>query len=157
MRRDLKTQPAKAGIKQLPTFPSLRFRAFQSATIYISQSITNPKRCTLYCKKCGTDAGDAKYCPNCGESIEDEAKSGITIEPGQKTVNKIAYGVIAILIGDFGIHRFYAGKWLSGILYLLFFWTFIPGLLGLVEGIIALVKEDDGHGNIPVYKDKFFV
>ena len=111
----------------------------------------------MYCKKCGTDAGDSKFCPNCGEEIDGTGKAGIVIEPGQKTVNKIAYGIIAILIGDFGIHRFYAGKWLSGILYLLFFWTFIPGILGLVEGILALIKEDDGHGNIPVYKDRFFV
>ena len=115
----------------------------------------------MYCKKCGTDAGDAKFCPNCGESIEDEAKGGITIEPGQRTVNKIAYGVIAILIGDFGIHRFYAGRWVSGSLYIvsdiLIIGLFITPLLGLIEGIIALTRDDDGYGNIPVEDGKYFV
>ena len=107
----------------------------------------------MFCKKCGADVGEGAYCPNCGEPVAEKERPVYT----GKTVNKIAYGIIAILIGDFGIHRFYAGKWVSGILYLLFFWTFIPGILGLVEGILALVKEDDGHGNIPVDKDRFFV
>lgn len=113
----------------------------------------------MYCEKCGADVGDGKFCPECGAEVGGGSKPApsVQIEPGQKTVNKFAYGVIAILIGDFGIHRFYAGKWLSGILYLIFFWTFIPGILGLVEGILALVRPDDGQGNIPVYKDKFFV
>ncbi len=114
----------------------------------------------MYCEKCGTDVGDGKFCPNCGAEVGGSGAPAAQqqfYEPGQKTVNKIAYGIIAILIGDFGIHRFYAGKWLSGILYLLFFWTAIPGIIGLVEGILALTRPDDGQGNIPVYKDKFFV
>ena len=95
--------------------------------------------------------------PKCGEAIEaDNARLPAPVYSG-KTVNKIAYGLIAIFIGDFGIHRFYAGKWLSGILYLLFFWTLIPGILGFIEGIIALTRRDDGYGNIPVYDGKYFV
>ena len=110
----------------------------------------------MFCKKCGADIGDARYCPKCGEPAQEEYSRPGTMTD-QKTVNKIAYGLIAIFIGDFGIHRFYAGKWLSGILYLLFFWTLIPGLLGFIEGIIALTRNDDGYGNIPVYDDKYFV
>ena len=111
----------------------------------------------MFCKKCGADIGDAKFCPKCGEAIEaDNARPPAPVYSG-KTVNKIAYGLIAIFIGDFGIHRFYAGKWVSGILYLLFFWTFIPGLLGLIEGIVALTRDDDGYGNIPVEDGKYFV
>lgn len=110
----------------------------------------------MFCKKCGADVGDSKFCPKCGEPAGAEVERPAPVYSG-KTVNKIAYGLIAIFIGDFGIHRFYAGKWLSGILYLLFFWTFIPGILGLVEGIIALTRNDDGYGNIPVEDGKFFV
>ena len=109
----------------------------------------------MYCKKCGTDIGDAKFCPSCGE------KASAEVAPKQefsgKTVNKIAYGIIAILIGGLGIHRFYAGRWLSGIMYLLFCWTCIPSLLGLIEGIIALTRPDDGYGNIPVRDGEYFV
>lgn len=110
----------------------------------------------MFCKKCGADVGDSKFCPKCGEPAGAEVERPAPVYSG-KTVNKIAYGLIAIFIGDFGIHRFYAGKWVSGILYLLFFWTFIPGILGLVEGIIALTRNDDGYGNIPVEDGKFFV
>ena len=72
-------------------------------------------------------------------------------------INKVAYGIIAILLGGLGIHRFYAGKWISGIVYLIFSLTGIPSILGLIEGILALVKESDDYGNIPVYENSFFV
>lgn len=113
----------------------------------------------MFCPKCGADAGNGQYCPNCGAEVSAQpfANNYQTYDPNAKKVNKIAYGIIAILVGDFGIHRFYAGKIISGIIYLLFCWTAIPGILGLVEGIIALCKEDDGHGNLIVDKDKFFV
>lgn len=109
----------------------------------------------MFCNKCGTDMGDAKFCPNCGASASGAPEPEAVYDG--KTVNKIAYALIAIFIGDFGIHRFYAGKWLSGIIYLLFFWTIIPGIIAFIEGIIALTREDDGYGNIPVKKGKFFV
>lgn len=43
----------------------------------------------------------------------------------------------AILIcffgGYFGIHKFYLGKNIAGILYLVFCWTFIPGIISFFE------------------------
>jgi TM2 domain-containing membrane protein YozV len=38
------------------------------------------------------------------------------------------------------------GKAGFGILYLLFFWTFIPAIIALVEGIIYLVQDDATFG-----------
>ena len=55
--------------------------------------------------------------------------------------SKLAAGIIAILLGDFGIHKFYMGKVGMGILYLVFFWTGIPAIIGLVEGIIYLTSS----------------
>jgi TM2 domain-containing membrane protein YozV len=57
--------------------------------------------------------------------------------------NKIAAGVLAILLGGIGIHKFYLGQTGRGILYLLFFWTGIPALIGLIEGIIYLTMTDE--------------
>ena len=57
--------------------------------------------------------------------------------------SKVAAGLLAILLGDFGIYKFYLGQVGLGILYLLFCWTFIPGLVGLVEGIIYLTTKDN--------------
>ncbi len=113
----------------------------------------------MFCKKCGTDVGDSKFCPKCGESVygDQSADEPCYVDQPQKMVNKVAYALLAFFLGGIGIHRFYAGKVLSGVIYLLFCWTLIPGIIAFIEFILALIREDDGHGNIPVYKDKFFV
>ena len=51
--------------------------------------------------------------------------------------------LLAILLGSFGAHRFYLGHIGLGILYLVFFWTWIPGIVGLIEGIIYLTQSDN--------------
>uniref|UniRef100_UPI003F68D9B8 TM2 domain-containing protein n=1 Tax=Streptococcus pluranimalium TaxID=82348 RepID=UPI003F68D9B8 len=65
-------------------------------------------------------------------------------------VNKVIYILLALFVGEFGLHKFYAGKKKQGILYLAFFWTFIPGLLGIIEGILAIFKPADKDGNFYV-------
>ena len=65
-------------------------------------------------------------------------------------VNKVIYIVLAVFLGSFGIHKFYAGKIGTGILYILFCWTFIPGFIAFIEFIIALCKKADANGNILV-------
>jgi TM2 domain-containing membrane protein YozV len=57
--------------------------------------------------------------------------------------NKVVAGVLAILLGGFGIHKFYLGKLGQGILYLIFAWTAIPSIIGLIEGILYLVQSDE--------------
>lgn len=63
-------------------------------------------------------------------------------------VNQIVYVLLAIFLGTFGAHKFYAGQIGKGIIYLIFCWTFIPGLIGLIEGITAISKKPDSEGNI---------
>ncbi|WP_293662718.1 TM2 domain-containing protein [uncultured Phascolarctobacterium sp.] len=65
-------------------------------------------------------------------------------------VNKTSYILFAILLGGFGIHKFYAHKILIGIVYAIFCWTFIPPIIGLVEGILAASQQADENGNIIV-------
>lgn len=57
--------------------------------------------------------------------------------------NKVVAGVLAILLGDLGIHKFYLGKIGWGIVYLLFCWTGIPAIVGMIEGIIYLCTDDE--------------
>ena len=52
-------------------------------------------------------------------------------------------GVLAILLGGLGIHKFYLGKIGLGIVYLLFCWTGIQAIIGLIEGIIYLCSNDE--------------
>lgn len=57
--------------------------------------------------------------------------------------SKVVAGVLAILLGGLGIHKFYLGKLGQGVLYLLFSWTGIPSIIGLIEGILYLFKSDE--------------
>ena len=41
--------------------------------------------------------------------------------------------LLTIFLGGIGAHKFYLGKPVLGILYLVFCWTFIPGIVALVE------------------------
>lgn len=68
----------------------------------------------------------------------------------KKKVNKIAYVLLAFFLGGFGGHKFYSGKIGTGILYLIFSWTFIPSIIAFVEFIIALTKTSDENGEIYV-------
>jgi TM2 domain-containing membrane protein YozV len=57
--------------------------------------------------------------------------------------SRVVAGILGILLGNFGAHKFYLGQIGMGILYLVFFWTGIPGIIGLIEGILYLVKSDE--------------
>ncbi|MCR8657829.1 TM2 domain-containing protein [Paenibacillus endoradicis] len=59
------------------------------------------------------------------------------------TKSKVAAGVLAILFGGLGVHKFYLGNIVLGIIYLLFFWTYIPAVIGFIEGIIYLCTSDE--------------
>ena len=50
--------------------------------------------------------------------------------------SKSTAAILAILFGGIGIHKFYLGKIGWGLTYLIFSWTFIPMILGVIEGII---------------------
>lgn len=50
--------------------------------------------------------------------------------------------ILAIFLGGLGLHRFYLDKWITGLIYLVFCWTFIPAFLGLFEGIYYFMLND---------------
>ena len=65
------------------------------------------------------------------------------INPSWPIKSKVVAGVLGILIGGFGIHKFYLGKIGMGILFLCFCWTGIPAFVGFIEGIIYLCSSDE--------------
>ena len=64
------------------------------------------------------------------------------ISPEWPVKNKITAGVLALLLGGLGVHKFYLGKTGMGVLYILFCWTYIPALVGFIEGIMYLCSND---------------
>ena len=59
---------------------------------------------------------------------------------------KLAAGLLAIILGPLGIHKFLLGYTRQGIIWLflsLISFGAITGLLGLIEGIIYLTKSDE--------------
>lgn len=64
------------------------------------------------------------------------------INPTWPIKSKVVAGLLAIFLGSFGIHKFYLGKVGMGILYLIFCWTYIPAIIGFIEGIIYLASND---------------
>lgn len=50
---------------------------------------------------------------------------------------------LAFFLGTIGAHLFYLGKHDQGLVYLLFCWTGVPTILGIVEGISFLFKTEN--------------
>ena len=65
-------------------------------------------------------------------------------------VKKGAYIGLCLLLGGAGIHKFYAGKWFQGLLYVAFCWTWIPAILALFDLLGAMFKQPDQYGQITV-------
>lgn len=103
-----------------------------------------------YCSACGElILIHAEICPRCGarqllpptiESIEQTPLAHTQPTGGR---NRVIAAILAILLGGFGAHRFYFGQIWLGILYLLFSWTSIPSIVGIIEGILYLLMSDE--------------
>ncbi len=102
-----------------------------------------------FCKDCGAKIPKkAEICPKCGVRQMNSVSS--TLANIKTDKNKTVAGVLALLLGDIGIHKFYLGQTGKGILYILFCWTFIPALLALIEGIQILCMSDEK------FQEKYF-
>lgn len=71
----------------------------------------------------------AASCPHCGASQRSRGYKSKTLA-----------AVLAFFLGGFGVHRLYLGQW-WGLIYLLLFWTMIPGLIAFVEFIVFLLSN----------------
>ncbi|MCP4810366.1 MAG: NINE protein [Proteobacteria bacterium] len=57
--------------------------------------------------------------------------------------NKIVAALLALFLGGLGIHKFYLGQTVQGVIYLIFCWTGVPVLIGFVEAVLYLVSSDE--------------
>lgn len=57
--------------------------------------------------------------------------------------NKTEAGVLAIVFGGLGLHKFYLGKYGQGLICAALCWTFIPAVIGIAEGIHYLTEPQE--------------
>ena len=110
-----------------------------------------PRKEKNFCYNCGTQINAQQImCVKCGVSLS-KSHSGSSSEGGGK--NRIIIGIVAILVGFLGIHKFYHGSWGWGIVYLLISLIgcvlilplIIIDIVGIVEGIKYLIMDDEEY------------
>lgn len=117
-------------------------------TIAPNTNAFNPPGATApqkVCNTCGASLfAKAEICPSCGVRQ-------------RSPVSKAALLLLTFFLGGLGAHKFYLGKYWQGTLYLLFCWTYIPGLVALIEFLIyaftsseRLNEKYSAHGSVVV-------
>lgn len=105
-----------------------------------------------FCQNCGAELDEgAKFCNSCGAAVEGNSQAvtnqnqpaALSQQHSGSKKSKATAGILGILLGGLGAHKFYLGKTGKGILYLLLCWTFIPGIIGFIEGIQYLIMSDE--------------
>lgn len=87
----------------------------------------------VFCRGCGKEIHEsANSCPHCG-----------AVQRSGSSKSKTSAALLALFLGGVGAHKFYLGQTGKGFLYLIFFWTFIPGLIAFVEFIMLLCMSED--------------
>ena len=91
----------------------------------------------MSCRACqGQMSKEAPYCPTCAHPNPLTAFDG-------PVKSKIVAALLAIFLGWLGIHRFYLNQPKIGLLYILFAWTAIPLIIGVIEGLIYIFQSDE--------------
>ena len=114
-----------------------------------------------YCTKCGAINDEiALYCTNCQTPLSPPIGTGYqpleSVNMGAMTDwkamggdKKIVAGILAILVGSLGIHKFILGYTTQGIIMLLIsvlscgILAVVSSVIGIVEGVIYLTKSDE--------------
>jgi TM2 domain-containing membrane protein YozV len=119
------------------------------------------------CPNCGHEyKADDTFCPNCGAALGDQTPGPPSPDwaapgaypppppgygyPPQGYPNaaasdkRVVAGILGILLGAWGVHRFYLNDVGGGILRIVITLATcgIGGVIGLIEGIIYLTKTD---------------
>ena len=90
---------------------------------------------------------DEKFCESCGKVVKKLAEicpqCGVRLRRPPSGKSKTTAGVLALFLGGLGIHKFYLGKGIQGIIYLLLCWTFIPSIIAFFEAIVFFLSSEE--------------
>lgn len=99
-----------------------------------------------FCYSCGVAVNQNQVmCIQCGAGLAEPRSVGAGIVAGSK--NKTSAGILALLLGGLGIHKFYHGSWGWGLVYLAACITWIPAIVALGEGIQYLTMDQAKYDN----------
>jgi TM2 domain-containing membrane protein YozV len=125
-------------------------------------------RPTVFCFACAAQIdAEAEICPKCGvrqRGVYPPSSGAFGMGPAHPAQGiKIACGICGIVIGALGVHKFIYGATGAGLVMLLV--TILTlgiggipmGIIGLVEGIMYLIKSDEEfHQEYMVNKKGWF-
>ena len=78
----------------------------------------NPKVGSTHCPNCGVAVEPGQIvCVKCGGALKDEQQLSSSADSTAKS--KLTYLLLAIFLGEFGVHNFYAGYTNTGVIQLL--------------------------------------
>jgi hypothetical protein len=127
----------------------------------------------MFCRNCGSQVDDKavvcvscgvhpqkgkKYCQSCGKEVNEI--SDVCISCGAKLISQETTGnlsgksdkewtttlLLCLFLGSFGVHRFYTGHTVMGIVYILTLGLFgIGSLVDLIMIISGSFKDADGN------------
>ena len=66
-------------------------------------------------------------------NMTDQQRAWFYAEYQQASKDEVVGVLLALFLGGLGAHKFYMGETGLGILYLVFFWTGIPAIIGFIE------------------------
>ena len=115
---------------------------------------------TRYCTKCGAINDDmAQYCTTCQaplssmstgyQPMQSVNAGAMTDWKAMGADKKIVAGILAILVGSLGVHKFVLGYTTEGLIMLLVtvltcgIAGIVMSIVGIVEGIMYLTKSDE--------------
>lgn len=73
----------------------------------------------------------------------------------QIPLNKKKYILLLVFTGLFGGHRFYAKQYITGVLYLLTFWTGVSFVMSLIDLMVVTPLQADENGMVTLGQKKY--
>jgi TM2 domain-containing membrane protein YozV len=81
----------------------------------------------------------SEICPKCG--VRQPIVYGTSGLPSGRS--RLVASLLAMFLGGLGVHKFYLGQTNLGVVYVVFCWTFIPAIVGFIEGVGFMSRTDE--------------